>query len=1201
MNKKLHIPLWVWRIMKISIHQLVLIILGCGVSYAYDTNGQSVLEKKISLNVQGLRFKKVLSMIEEQADVRFVYSPSAIDVRQKVSIEIAEKRLELVLKELLKPQSVEFAVSENKVISLKRNQAEPAVENILLNQLENSKRIEVKGKVTDKNGEGLPGVSILIKGTHQGGVTDVNGMYNLELSDEKSVLVFSFVGYLSQEIVVGKNSTVDVTLQVDEKALEEVVVVGYGTQKKVNLTGAVDVISGDKLAHRQAPTVSQLLQGTSPGINFNIGNQDGFQPGAKMDISIRGRGSLNGGAPYVLIDGIPGDLDNLNPADIESISVLKDAAASAIYGARAPYGVILVVTKSGQKDEKISVTYSGNVFISSPPPLPKSLDSYTWSRIQNEAGTNSGGRPIGNATIDRIIAYQKQDWDYLRKSMPNWPANATIFGSYPLDDVWDQANLNYANNDWWDIHYGHSVNQKHDISFNGGTKSASYYFSAGYINQNGVLTFGKDNFQRLNILGKVNFKIADWWNFSWDTRLANKIRQRPNMTNEGDYSFMFRHISRSYPFTSMYDGFGNYTFESHIPSITAGSDKMNDLDSWNTFRTEITPVKGWKIYGDFAYNNQKMSQVNFSPFIMIANLDGSFSPNGVSVPNSIERIQSDTRYWTSNMYTSYDLQLKSHHLMLMAGMQLEKGNHQRLRGYKTDIMVESVPSLQTSTGVSLLSEALTSNAMQGYFSRFTYSYKDRYLFESNARYDGTYVFKKGSRWGFFPSFSLGWNVDQEPFWKVFEDKFSALKLRMSWGQLGNQNVAPYGDLPLIPVNSTQLNWIFGYGSARPIGYTGAPGIVNRNLTWETATTSNIGLNMAFLKNKLFVDVDVFERNTTNMIGPSEAKPGVLGASPPRNNNSAMRTRGWELAVNWKDNLENGFRYSLGVNVSDYRSKITRFFNPTQTLSTWSEGRTLGEIWGYTVNDLYRSQGEVDKHTGAVDLSYFGGTWRPGDVRYEDTNGDGRVGPGKYTVADHGDLKIIGNSEPRFLFGINGTASYRGFDFSMLWRGVAKKDIYFGRYSNIFWGFNSGWWESSLSTQHLDYFRDAPGDKYTGLHEGQANINTTAYWPRPYLNGAEENKNKGFANTRYLQSARFLRLQNIQLGYTVSKSLLSRIKLQNVRVFASAENLVTFTKLPKGIDAVSPLGWGPWDGPEGTTGRLTYGADRSFSLGLTITY
>lgn len=1199
MNKKRLIPLLGWKIMKVTIHQLLLFAVLFGVSYAHETRGQSILEKKVSLDVQHMQFKSVLSIIEEQAGVRFVYSPSVIDIWQKVNVKAHNKVLDLVLKELFQPHAIAFAVSEENMISLKRVAFEVGG-NMQSGAFENHQNQEVRGRVTDENGEALQGVSVFIKGTQQGGVTDANGFFAINVPDVNAVLIFSFVGYLTTEVSVGKRTSIEVSLPLDAKALDELVVIGYGTQKKVNLTGAVDVISGDRLANRQAPTVSQLLQGVSPGMNFNIGNQDGFQPGAAMDITIRGRGSLNGGAPYVLIDGIPGDLNSINPTDIESISILKDAAASAIYGARAPYGVILVVTKSGQKEEKISVTYSGNVFLNTPPPLPKSLDSYTWSKIQNEAGSNSGGRPISNATIDRIIAYQNQDWDYLLQSMPNWPENATIFGAFPLDDVWDQANQNYANNDWWDLYYGHSVNQKHDVSFNGGSKTASYYFSAGYIGQKGVLNFGNDAFKRLNILGKVNFKIADWWDFSWDIRLANKLRERPNMTSEGDYSFMFRHISRAYPFTPLYDGFGNYTFESHIPSIITGSDKTNDLDGWNTFRTELRPLKGWKIYGDFGYNFQKMSETGVEPFIMIANLDGTFSPNGVSVPNSIERIQMDTRYWTTNIYTSYDLQLEAHQFMLMAGMQLEKGNFQQLRGYKTDLMVEGVPSFQTATGPALLSESLAHNATQGYFSRFTYNYKDRYLFESNARVDGTYVFKEGNRWGIFPSFSLGWNVNQEPFWRT-GDGFNALKVRASWGQLGNQNVSPYGDLPLIPVHTTQLNWIYGYGNGRPTGYTSAPGIVNRSLTWETATTSNLGLNMAFLRNRLLVDIDIFERNTTNMIGPSEAKPGVLGASVPRNNNSALRTRGWELSVNWNGAIQDEFTYSFGVNVSDYKSEVTQFFNPTNTLSTWSEGRTIGEIWGFTAHDLYRSQEQVDAHLEKVDLSYFGASWRPGDVKYEDTDGDGIVGPGKYTVDDHGDMSIIGNSEPRILYAFNGTASYKRFDFAMFWRGVGKKDIYFSNFSNMFWGFNSGWWESSLSTQHLDYFRDTPGDKYTGLYEGEANINTGAYWPRPYLNGTEEAKNKAHANTRYLQSARFLRLQHVQLGYTFSSNLLSRVKLQNVRAFLSAENLLTFTSLPRGIDPISPLGWGPWEGPNGTTGRLTYGADRSFSVGLIMTY
>jgi len=1183
------------------IYALVLQCITMTFLLASNGNAQvkSIDKVKISIGLNNLPIEQAFSQIEKETGYNFVFTNKELDKLKKITVLKEEQTLYDLLVKIAGDSQLHFK-QVNQNIHVKKSQL--SNENaVSIAEIEED--IVVTGTVVDENGTPIPGVTISIPGTSVGTATDLNGTYSLSVP-EGATLVYSFIGYSSQTITVGGQSIINVTLAEDISSLEEVVVVGYGTQKKVNLTGSVDVISNEKLSNRQAPTVSQLLQGLSPGLNFDIADQGGFQPGASMSISVRGMGSLNGGSPFVVIDGFPGSMDNLNPEDIESISVLKDAAASAIYGARAPYGVILITTKSGKKNDKISVTYSGNVFINTAPPLPESLDSYTWSRIQNEAGDNRGGRPISNQTIDQIIAFQNKDWAFLDEFMPE---GSLHYGAFPQGNIWNNANLNYANTDWWDIYYGHSVNQKHGLTISGGADKISYYFSAGHIQQNGILNFGKDSFQRTNLMGKINVAINDKWDFSWESRFSKKYRETPNMTNEGDYSFMFRHISRAYPITPLYDGWGNYTFESHIPSILyGGTERTDDHDTWNTFRTEIRPLKGWKINADFAYNLYSAIRSDVQKTVYIANVDQTESPTGVTMPNSIERVLTNNNYWSSNVFTTYDYSVDNiHNFSVMAGLQIEKGLDAILSGYKTDMITNDIPSLQTATGDPILYESLPQRATQGYFSRINYNYKEKYLFEANARYDGSYVFRESKRWGFFPSFSLGWNVDQEPFWTNIEDYVTTLKFRASWGQLGNQQVSPYSDLELIPIQTGKLNWIFDYGQPRRVGYTAAPGIVNRNLTWETATTTNLGINASFLNNRLQADFDVFERLTTNMIGPSEAKPGVLGASVPRDNNAELRTRGWELALKWQQDINKDLSYFVNLNISDYKSVVTQYFNPTGTLSNWYKGREVGEIWGYQVNDLFRSREELDSYLSTTDLSFIANTWNTGDVRYEDSNNDGKVNNGLNTIHDSGDLSIIGNETPRYQFGTTIGASYKGFDFSMLWRGVAKKDIYFNRMSNLFWGFTNGWWESTLTPDHLDYFRDTPGNKYSGLYEGDANINTDAYWPRPYLNSTEEAKNKNNPNTRYLQNGAYVRLQNIQLGYNFPQELISKWKLQTIRIYFSGENLITISDLPAGIDPVAPVGFpeggaGNYHGTAGT-GRLTYGADRTYSLGVNITY
>lgn len=1172
------VPERILRTMKITLFLITLSTFSLMASHSFSQN------MKVSLNFENATIKEVLLEVKKQTDCSFLYNNEELNDASRVSIQVNNQTVNSVLNSILKNQNLSYTIEDN-IISIHKAVNKPHAQSI-------QQRKSVSGVVIDNNNIPVIGANVVEKGTTNGVITDIDGKFTLEVG-EGAILQISYIGYVTQDIPVKNQNNLNIILLEDHQALEEVVVVGYGTQKKINLTGSVDVINKDQISQRSSGNLSQTIRGLTPGMNFSLSSA-GFQPGADMSVTIRGVGSLNGGSPYVLIDGFPGDMNLVNPEDVESISVLKDAAASAIYGSRAPYGVILITTKNGKKSEKMSVTYSGTMMVNSSQKLPKSLDSYTYSRVQNEAGRNLGGMPMTEESIDRIIAFQNKDWDGLRRLMPHYPEGADITsGAYPNGDTWDSANLGYADNDWWDIMYGHSVNQKHDFSIQGGTEKASYYFSGGYLTQNGVLNYGEDAFRRTNLLGKVNIAITNWWDFSWETRFSQKYRERSSHWNGADYTNAFKYITRwVYPFSPLYDGWGNISRASMIPFILSGTEKTKNLDYWNNFRMEIRPLKGWKINADFAYNTQSHNVAN----IHRQAYEYSVSTNtpvalAQTKPNNLEKRKFDNYYWNTNIYSTYTFDIENtHNFLVMAGMQLEKGENDQLTGYKTDLILEDVPSFQTASGPITLSEALAHNATQGYFGRINYNYKEKYLFETNMRYDGSYVFRSGNRWGFFPSFSVGWSMHRESFWEQIQPYINTLKLKGSWGQLGNQNVSPYTDLELIPLQTGKLNWIFDPVGGRRIGYTSAPGIVNRNLTWETASTTNLGLETSFLDNRLQANFDWFERRTTDMVGPSESKPGVLGANVPKMNNATLQTRGWEVSLSWKHNIGNDFSYFVNMNISDYKSEITKYNNPTGTLSTWYKGKEVGEIWGYTVHDLFRSQSELDDYLSKTDPKAIGVNWRTGDLRYEDINGDGKVDNGKYTVSDHGDLSIIGNDQPHYIFGIMPGFSYKGIDFSMLWTGVMKRDLYFGTGSNLYWGFNPSWWEGALQTRNLDYFRDEPGTKYVGLYEGDANINTDAFWPRPYLNGTEMNKNYNNPNSRYLANAAFIRMQNIQLGYTLPKKWTSRLQLEKVKVYFSGDNLLTFTKLPDGIDPEVPNG-----------ANLTYGADRVCSFGLIISY
>jgi TonB-linked SusC/RagA family outer membrane protein len=1172
-------------------------------AFSLSSEAQS---EPLSIKVENSSLRDVFRMIEDQSDYHFMYNSRIVNVDRSVSIGVDNMEVPEILDVLFLDTDIVYQIEDRQIaltsrenskqLSRRERISKEVIAEELAPQIQvapNSQQQNVvTGRITGDDGIPLIGVNIVIADTEVGTISDGDGRYTIEVPDNNVVLRFTYVGYLTQEILVGNRREINVILESDIQAMEEVVVVGYGTQKKSNLTGAVGVISSENIENRQAATVSQILQGLAPGLDFSIGNF-GFQPGATMGIKIRGMGSINGGSPYILIDGFPGDMNRLNPEDIESISILKDAAASAIYGARAPYGVILITTKSGKKKEKISVTYSGNVTVNTAQRLPETLDSYTFARVLNEATSNSGGFPAyNNAAIDRIVAYQNEDWEYLKQFMPE---DVTHFETPPLGKtgMWGYNISSHANYDWFDEYYGHSVNQKQNLSIRGGSDKTSYYFSGGYLGQDGVLNYGTDTYKRVNISAKINTSITDWWDVRYETRMMKSNREMPNMTNWSSYDQIFHYIASAFPTDAKYDGYGNYAGHSGIPLVTeAGTDNIELTENWHILATEMRPAKGWKINGDFAYKSVDQFRTDQELVYYYHNVDRSVTAWGDTYPSEIHQFHQSNYYWTSNLYTSYEFSLKErHNFSILGGMQFEYGRNRSINVHKFDMLVPSVPSLQTATGEATIFENLAHSATEGYFGRFSYNFDQRYLLEVNARYDGTSVFRYGKRWGFFPSFSAGWNLHKEAFWQPLEKYVNRMKIRGSWGQLGNQNVASYQDIELVRLETGTLNWLYNYGEALPIGYTSTPGLISPNLTWETATTMNLGLDMTFMKNRLQTDFDWFERETSGMIGPSVAQPGVLGANVPRENNSNLRTRGWELNLIWKDQINKDLSYFLNFNLYDSKTIVTEFLNPTGILSNWYEGKEQGEIWGFTAHDLYRSQEEVDEYVSAIDLSYFSSqTWQTGDLKYEDINGDGKVDNGTNTLDDHGDLSLIGNSNAHYIYGISAGVNYKGFDFSMLWRGVAKRDMFVDGKYNMYWGFRDDK-RSSIFSNHMDYYRDVPGEYYQGYKEGDANINTDAFWPRPYLDNQNLKNRK--PSTRYLQDGSYVRLQNVQIGYTLNGKLLSKLKIQKFRVYLSGENLITITNIPKPIDPIagsSTFGVGK-----------TYGADRIYSLGLTITY
>lgn len=1094
----------------------------------------SAQHEKLSINMQDKTLEDVFTFIENHSDYVFIYHASKIDLSHKVNVNIKDQPIKDILKDVFRGTGLTYVVKGRQIVVKKEDAPQtPGVKSVAV--LQQQKGITVSGNIKDDTGFPLIGVNVVIKGSNQGVITDVDGNFSMEDVPSSAILRFSYIGY--QPIEMKAQESIMLVMHEDNEKLEEVVVVGYGTQKKVNLTGAIEVVDGDRLKNRPSTNVSQVMQGTVSGVNFSYGNS-GSEPGAKLNLQIRGQGE-----PYVLIDGTVGDLNMIDPNDIENISVLKDAAASAIYGARAPYGVVIITTKSGKREEKIQVDFSANVAFTKPIRKPRMVDSYTFVRAMNEFHDNQGeSRLFAEETIDRIIAYINNP------SLPETVPDATN------SNQWATYLLANGNNDWIDVHFGSGVRNQENVSIKGGGKDLAFYLSAGHAYEKGILNFGKDTYRRINFNAKLDLSLTKWWKLSSNTRVVQSTRENPNYDDEGDYDMMIHQIFRTQPNQFLKSPNGYYSRLSRIPMIEAGSDKTITRGILQRFATDITPLKNWTISADYSIDFPYTSFTSNNLTAYEDLVDGSLSAIPTTVPSYVNKYKSHTMYNSLNVYTSYKFDLKDkHHFTAMLGFQQESNSYDYLSGLKKELITPEVPSISTATGEMQTTDDLTHWSTQGYFARLNYDYMGKYLLEVNARYDGTSKFTKDHRWGLFPSFSLGWNISHEKFWEPVSPYVNTLKLRTSWGSLGNQNVDAYQDLPLL---GTEMNLEWILKGKRP-AYTTAPNLINPVLTWESSKTVDVGADLGFFNNRLQITADYYQRLTFNRLGPAQALPAVLGADIPKENNSELRTRGWDLSFTWRDKVSNDFSYSVTAMLFDYKSVVTKYNNPTGILTTDYEGKTIGEIWGYETVGLIRTQEDADRINQSKSQNFINAqVWRTGDVMYRDLNNDGLINNGKNTVSDHGDLRIIGNNTPRYQFGITLSADYKGFDFMAFFQGTAKRDLWLT--GNMFWGFNN-WNQTTLFPHHLDYYRDAEESTYSGL-----GVNTDAYYPRPYSQSSLYKKNQQI-QTRYLQNGAYLRLKNLQLGYSIPQTVLKKVGLQKSRIYCSAENVLTLTKLPVGFD------------------------------------
>ena len=907
----------------------------------------------------------------------------------------------------------------------------------------------VSGVITDAYGAVI-GANVVVKGTTTGTVTDVDGKFTLVNVPADAVLQISYIGYVTQEVGVGGQTVLHITLKEDSQSLDEVVVVGYGVQKKVNLSGAVQAIGDEDIVNRPITNINVGLQGLVPNLNISRGSG---RANEAPSLNIRGMGSINGDDAFILVDNVPvsaAELARINPSDIENVSVLKDASAAAIYGARAAFGVVLITTKRAKSD-KLQISASGNFGFRTRGEHPEYVtDPVTVMEMKNEAA-----RPLYSS----LFSQQQIEYATQMKNDPSLPVIAT-----------DPTNSNlwayYGSTDWQSEAFGNTAaTYTADFNISKKDEKLSYYVSGGYYQENGLIQYGDEKLKRFNFRSNAELKLTDWWTAGANIAYTNSRYNSPTVMDTG--TNIFHQINRTPSLSVPKNPDGTWTSDGAgtLGALAEGGESTNLVNEVQvSISSKFNLIKDiWTLNADanFRFTNNNTDRYwmpvpyKTGPNEPVQYSTGSFGSNDYASFTS-----RDTRYSVYNIYSNFVKTFnEKHFLNVMAGFNSELTDYRYNYSARELLITGNLPEINLATGTQTASNSRYQLALQGFFGRVNYIYDNRYIFEFNGRYDGSSRFPHNSQWGFFPSGSIAWSVINEDFFKNFAEKLhmSNFKLRGSYGALGNQVVTRDGSEVYYPyiasMSSGKISQILD--GEQPIAVY-QPALVSAAFTWENVSTGNFGVDLGFLNNRLTASFDIYKRITTNMVTASKELPSVVGASAPLANAADMKTRGWEVSMEWRDQFNLGgspFRYGVKFNIADSRSFITKFDNyvdlyddngnkigETSRIDNYYVGMEVGEIWGFVNDGRFASQAELDAldqtEVGEDDQSY---RFYIGDTRYKDLNGDGKITWGDRTLDNPGDRKKIGNSRIRLPYSFNIDAAWKGFDLSAFFQGVGKRD------------------------------------------------------------------------------------------------------------------------------------------------------------------
>ena len=1175
---------WRWRIFQRYVSALLLISPAVCMATANNTQTARWHEQHVTNTVANNMYtvKNVLNYIEKNSNYVFVYNAEVQKMMpNKVRVNLDGRPALQILDEMCASTALTYKAQGNQISLTQTKNAQSGQPN-------KAQKRRIKGNVSDAKAEPIVGATISEKGGTGGTITDINGDFTLELAPDNAITI-SYVGFKPQTLK--PTDGIHVTLDEQAKGLDEVVVIGYGTKKKANLIGAVSTVGAEELKDRPVTNLGQMLQGQVPNLNisFNTGT-----PGEAATLNIRGKTSItNSGAPLVLIDGVEGSIDRINPNDIESVSVLKDAASAAIYGARAGFGVVLITTKNN-KDGQAHITYNGRFSFSAPTTKTNFMTvGYDVARLVDEFNTTTTGSSYSELNADDYKMLEERRYDVTENPARPWAVVSQNDGLYHY----------YGNFDWYNYIFNFAQpTWNHNLSVNGGTEKMNYMISGGMNDHDGLYALSTDKYSTRTLMAKFNAEVTPWLKvFSTASLFKSKYKQAGYDYEDGGNvaNLAFHAMPWIVPVNP--DGTNVYILPNSNNKPADGFAAM--LRTGNGFtqvgKTEQTYaigavlklMEGLEFTGKITYRNYAKEKLARSASFVYARKPGQeLTANGWPFNNRLKDGRDTYENYVYDFYANFHRTFANvHNVSAVVGTNYERGHYKFVEPSGRDLTSEVLNDLSLSTGEKSVKSSQNEFALMGYFARLSYDYAGKYLVEANMRYDGTSRFPRNHRWGFFPSLALGWRISEEAFFEPVRPTISNLKLRASVGSLGNQitdNSAKFNNNTFYPYMrlitlkpTTNLNYIFDNAQA-VYASLGAP--TSGSLTWETIVTQNVGLDVGLFNNRLSLVLDVYSRTTKDMLAAARALPAVYGYNAPYENNGELRTNGFELVVGWNDKFNlagKPFYYGVNLTLADSKTKITKFKgNESKVLGQDYEGMEWGEIWGYRIKGIYQSDQEaIDR---GVDQSFLGTrfTDKAGDLIFDDVDGSTKIDQGKGTLEDHGDLVRIGNAMPRYNYGITVNMAWMGFDFSMFWQGIGKQNVYPGGNNMLFWGPYARAYSSFIP-------EDFPSKVWS-------KNNRNAYFPRPVADLA-----RSFAmsrpNDRYLQNLAYCRLKNLTVGYTLPKTLTKKVYLEKVRLYFSGENLFITSKLKS--DYIDPEQM-----MHDTNGRV-YPFSKTFSFGLDVSF